>query len=287
MSDCYYDEAGCLVCPEQAAQDYLPPSIENRAVVGWNAGANSLVMLDGDLRAKFDMPLGEIGTIIGLKGDRAKPTNPALIEHGWYFQKGGSTDLVQPIERGVTIGSPITGRTADTVFEIRRIQGLVSYWKDGVKVYTSALPSAGVKVVNCCLYASGDTVPSGLPITTVIDTLVDFAAGSAGLSDDPYWFVDVVAGKSNITFMVVPPVGDPSSISMVVNFGTRPVGMWPMDTTGFTGYTYLGAASPPPEPNAGPIDLTLSYDAPAVGRWYVALDPSAVGAGYRLLVTVT
>lgn len=161
MSDCYYDDAGCLVCPEQAAQTYVPAHVERRAVLGWNAGANSIDVVDGDLHVTTDMPLGLIGTIIGLKGERAKQTIPSLIEHGWYFQKVGSADLVQPIERGVPVSSLITGRTATTLFEIRRVNGRITYWKDGAQVYASTRPSSGPKLVNCCLYASGDSAPSG------------------------------------------------------------------------------------------------------------------------------
>lgn len=161
MSDCYYDGAGCLVCPEQAAQAYVPAHVERRAVLGWNAGANSIDVVDGGLRMTTDMPLGVIGAIVGLKGERTKQTIPSLIEHGWYFQKVGSADLVQAIERGVLVGSSITGRTSTTLFEIRRVNGRITYWKDDVQVYVSAVPSTGAKLVNCCLYASGDNAPSG------------------------------------------------------------------------------------------------------------------------------
>ena len=163
MSDCYYDADRCLVCPEQTAQESVPSRVERRAVLGWNAGANSIAMVDGDLRVVTDMPLGVIGAIVGLKGGRKQPTLPSLIEHGWYFQKVGSADLVQPIERGVPVGSPIAGRTATTLFEVRRVNDRVNYLMDGVTVHASALPSAGAKVVNCCLYASGDGAPSGAP----------------------------------------------------------------------------------------------------------------------------
>lgn len=161
MSDCYYDDAGCLVCPEQAAQPFVPSRIERRAVLGWNAGANSIDVVDGDLHVVTDMPLGVVGTIIGLKDGRAKPTIPLLIEHGWYFQAAGGADLAQPIERGVPVGILLTGRTAETLFEVRRVGDKITYWRDGALVYTSERPSAGVKLVNCCLYASGDAAPSG------------------------------------------------------------------------------------------------------------------------------
>jgi len=43
-------------------------------------------------------------------------------------------------------------------FELRRVNGLVTYLKNDAAVYTSTVPSLGSKVVNSCLYASGDNV---------------------------------------------------------------------------------------------------------------------------------
>ena len=161
MSNCYYDSEGCLVCPEQQGSPYVPARIEHQVVFGWNAGANSITMLDGDMRAVLDMPLGVLGVIIGLKGGRKQQTVPALVEHGWYFQRKGGLDLVQPIERGVVIGAPITGRSAVTTFEIRRAGEKVTYHMGGALMHTSETASVGTKVVNACLYASGDGAPSG------------------------------------------------------------------------------------------------------------------------------
>lgn len=161
MSDCYYDAKGCLVCPEQAAQPGVPARVERQAVVGWNAGANSIAVLDDDLHVVFDQPPGVVGIVIGLKGSRAQQAVPSLVEHGWYFQKVGGLDLVQPIERGRVLGAPIQGRTAETKFEIRRQSGRVTYWMDGARVAVSEALSIGAKLVNCCLYASGDSAASG------------------------------------------------------------------------------------------------------------------------------
>lgn len=161
MSDCYYDGAGCLVCPEQDAQPYIPARVEQRAVLGWNAGANSIDTVDGGLHVVFTQPLGVVGVVIGLKGGRAQQVVPSQIEHGWYFQRSGGLDIVQPIERGQVLGSPITGRGADTVFELRRSDGVVTYLMGGSVVRTSSVRSEGSKVANCCIYASGDAAPGG------------------------------------------------------------------------------------------------------------------------------
>lgn len=163
MSECYYDAAGCLICPEQQAQEYIPSRLEQRAVLGWTAGANSIIELDGGLRALFTQPLGVIGIVLGLKGGRQQQTIPSQIAHGWYFQKVSGLNIAQPIERGAVVGTPFVDRADDTVFEIRRAaSGVVTYAVDGLKVWTSITRSVGPRVLNCCLFASGDTASSGV-----------------------------------------------------------------------------------------------------------------------------
>lgn len=161
MSDtgCYYDTAGCLVCPELPARPAVPAKVIRQAVTGWTAGANSAGVLDNDLHVVFTMPMDVVGVVLGLKTGRVSPTVPSLIEHGWYFQKRAGLNLAQPIERGVVVGAPLTGRAADTEFEIRRSDGHVSYLMGGTVVATSRLFSRGPKLVNTCLYVSGDAAP--------------------------------------------------------------------------------------------------------------------------------
>jgi hypothetical protein len=157
MSDCYYDSDGCLVCPEQKAQAYVPAHIDHRAVVGWNAGANSITTLDGNLHTVFNAPSDITGLIVGLKGVRSRQTLPDGIEHGWYFQALAGAHMARVIERSVGKTSAAS-YTASDVFEVRRVNGKVTYLKNGVAVYTSTSVSSGAKVVNCCLYASGDYI---------------------------------------------------------------------------------------------------------------------------------
>ena len=153
----YFDTSGCLVTPARPAIAYQPARIEQRAVTGWNAGANSIDQLDGDLHVVFAMPMGVAGVVLGLKGSRRKQTVPELIEHGFYFQSLGGTNLVQIIERGVA-KSTNAARAANDTFEIRRVGGAVTYLKNNVRIYSSSQPSRGPLVVNTCLYASGDAV---------------------------------------------------------------------------------------------------------------------------------
>jgi hypothetical protein len=158
MSDCYYDAQGCLICPEQDASPYVPAVIRQVPVLGWNAGANSITQLAGDLHCVFSMPLGTTAVVIGLKSTRQRQTLPDLIENGWYFQSLAGTDMAQVVERG-QVKTALSERVLNDTFEIRRSGGNVSYLKNGNVVYRSAVPSDGTMVVNTCMYASGDAVP--------------------------------------------------------------------------------------------------------------------------------
>lgn len=157
--DCYYDPNGCLVCPERPAQPYVPTTVEQENLLGWNAGANSIDTVDGSLHAVFGMPLRVVGVVIGLKGARTRQTVPSLIEHGFYFQQAGTLDVFQVIEMGTTRTVPMDRADGD-IFEIRRMSGSVRYLYNNDVLYVSTLASFGSKIVNACLYSSYDTVPS-------------------------------------------------------------------------------------------------------------------------------
>lgn len=152
----YKDADGCIVWPACPAVAYEPARIEQQAVLGWNAGANSITELAGDLHTVFTMP-AVAGLVIGLRSGRARQTTPDLIEHGLYFNALAGTHLVHVVERGLGATSSIVRALADT-FEIRRVAGRVTYWRNGALLYASTAVSTGAKVVNACLYASGDSV---------------------------------------------------------------------------------------------------------------------------------
>lgn len=158
--DCYYDAQGCLVCPEVPPIESVAAHYVTQAVIGWNAGANSIDQLDDDLHMTFGQPLGVSGLVIGLKGTRLKNTLPALVENGFYFQSVAAFDVWQIIENGALLTDQIPRSESDT-YEIRRVASVVTYYVNGHLVHTSVSPSYGVKLVNCCLYTSGDTAEGG------------------------------------------------------------------------------------------------------------------------------
>lgn len=152
-----YRDGDCLVTPERPAREFVPAGTEHKLIIGWDAGANSIVELGGNIHAVFTMPIGNAGVVIGFRSARARQTLPDLVEHGLFFQGLAGVDMVQVIERGRPMTALVVRAVSDT-FEIRRVAGTATYWRNSVLLYTSAAPSSGVKVVNACLYASGDNL---------------------------------------------------------------------------------------------------------------------------------
>lgn len=153
----YIDSSGCTVTPACPGAARVPAYVMRGPVLGWNAGANSIKQLDGGLRAAFTMPTDVAGVVIGLRSGRSAQTRPELIEHGFYMQSIGGVGSFTIMESGKRIGAN-RPYTAATVFTVRRADGRVTYLVDGLPIHTSAARSTGVKLLNTCLYASGDSV---------------------------------------------------------------------------------------------------------------------------------
>lgn len=182
-TDPYYDASGCLVTPEVTAVAAVPARIETRPIIGWNAGANSKTELDGDMHTVFTMPAGGAGVVIGFRSGRARNTAPDLVEHGLYFQSVAGYDMVQVCELGVA-KTLLVPRTASDTFEIRRVAGMVTYWINATLLYTSHRPSYGVKLVNACLYASGDAV--GKSASSAPFVKINFSSGTRSPVPDAF-----------------------------------------------------------------------------------------------------
>lgn len=159
LRDCVYsDENLCRTCPQIDEQPAIPPVVITSPNVGWNAGANSVAALDGNLHVAFNVSGSENGVILGFRDarDGRPPTTPTFVTHGWYFfSLHGAWAL--PFERGAQIGSPIAYNATD-LFEIRRVNSVVTYARNDVIAYTSTQPSSGLLRVMTCLYAAGDSV---------------------------------------------------------------------------------------------------------------------------------
>lgn len=155
--DCHYDARGCYVCPAIPGVPGVPGHYDIKQLIGWSAGANSQLMLDGNIHAVFPMKAGIAGCVIGFKDSRLSQTVPARISRGLYFTSSAGANFVSVRENGVQKTAAVQ-YAEDDVFEIRRVDGLVSYRHGDAVLYTSQIQSVGAVIVNACLYASGDTV---------------------------------------------------------------------------------------------------------------------------------
>lgn len=148
-------ETRCVECPEITASE---PRIGSEPIIGWNAGANSASMLDGSVHTVFTMSGQAAGVVVGFKGTRRFQTAPSTIEHGLQFMTVDGRPTYRVVERGAQKTQPAQYADGD-VFEIRRVFGDVTYYRNSNLLRTSTTRSFGPLVVNACLYASGDRVP--------------------------------------------------------------------------------------------------------------------------------
>lgn len=157
-SDCYIDSTGCTVCPPIVAIPYTPARTDTSANFGWNSGANSQAVLDGDLHVVDSVNVAPMDMYIGLKNQRAYVGMPATLNYALRFYSAGASVLYEVWEGPVMRKSAAPYVLAQP-FEIRRASNIVSYFINSVLVYTSAARSAGQLIVSLCLYSAGDALP--------------------------------------------------------------------------------------------------------------------------------
>ncbi|HGM6931341.1 TPA: hypothetical protein ACKQDF_000806 [Stenotrophomonas maltophilia] len=151
----------CKTYPEQKAEPAVPstpPRMEYLSGFDWDAGANSMVDLDGDVAMSLTMGRA-VGVVVGLC-PLGSPglIDPARVQHGLYFhQSAGGRLQACVIEAGRRV-SPIRFYGPADVWSLRRIGGTVSYVHDGDHFYTSMRSSSGQVMVGCAMYATGDFI---------------------------------------------------------------------------------------------------------------------------------
>ena len=143
-----------------------PPAPAQRAVyeadhrIGWNAGADSLDELDGDVRVVFEPNISAAGAV-GLARARQDLESLESIGHGFYFDSDPATGLPRfsIIESGMR-RSEFFPYEPGVSFEIRRegVFGQVTYLYDGGTVGISGVPLYNAVRTATVLYRAGDGV---------------------------------------------------------------------------------------------------------------------------------
>jgi len=148
-----------MPCTTVPGRPPTPATRTETPVRGWNAGANSVAMLDGEVRLFIPAPNPAVGIVIGLKSSRFAQTVPELVEFAWWFITDPvGTRLAHIGEMGERIGGFIQ-YAPDDEFTIIRCQGIVAYYRNGQLVRYSSKFSSGELVTNACMYMTGDTLP--------------------------------------------------------------------------------------------------------------------------------
>lgn len=150
--------SGCVTYPEIEAAPSRPPTRLETNNLGWNAGANSIQELDGNVRVAFD--IGHVvGVALGFVGGRGHVEDYKRLTHAFFFTQNDNGEAIYRVmELGVARTAAAAYVPNTTQFEIRRAQGAVSYWVDGTVVYRSRSASSGTILVGTSMYSTGDSV---------------------------------------------------------------------------------------------------------------------------------
>lgn len=157
-TDCYVDADGCVVCPALAGSPGRPASTITSPGYGWNAGANSVALLDGDVFVTDTLDAAPVDLFVGLKASRANVGAPATLAYGLRFFSLGGAVRVELWEAGRKVRDAVVFTLGNT-WEIRRVNGVVTYYLAGSAVRESPTPSREPVLVSACLYAAGDAIP--------------------------------------------------------------------------------------------------------------------------------
>ncbi len=159
MSDryCYFDAAGCYVCPAVAYEPEIRPHVVYDPAEGWGAGARSIDTLSGNIRVKFEVG-NAAGIVVGFSPVGSFDQDDlSTITQGFYLWEQGGVRLARVVESGTPIGIP-RARNPGDVFEIRRVGATVEYLHNNHPVRTSFNDYHGETLVGAHLYMTGDTV---------------------------------------------------------------------------------------------------------------------------------
>lgn len=151
------------VCVTYPAVEYQPavPEVPARwdieTILGWDAGANSTDIIEGDCEVTWTMGV-VAGVYVGLTEEREAVPDPGRIAHGLMFHLLGSRPHFRVVEYGEARSSDRPYSHGDE-FRIRRVRDKVAWLHNGDEIHSSLAHFMGPASVGCSLYASGDMIP--------------------------------------------------------------------------------------------------------------------------------
>lgn len=151
----------CKTYPEQRAEPEVLPSpmrVVYDNVFAWDAGANSIDELDGDVAVQLTMDRA-IGVVVGFTAGRDRDLNDLTrVSHGLYFhQSEGGRMQACAMERGRRVtAARLYDR--DDIWIVRRAGSVVEYVHNSVSFHRSQVHSTGPVLVGCAIFGSGDFI---------------------------------------------------------------------------------------------------------------------------------
>lgn len=149
-------ETVCTTYPEIDEIPAVPAWVETIAVNEWDAGANSIKELDGDVHTVFSFDAPVVGVAVGFVNHRENVHDYSRLMFGVLMSQSASgTPQFRVMEYGrfrtgfikYTLGEPI---------ELRRVQNEFSAWYNGERLLRGSQAYDGPLIVGSSLYSTGD-----------------------------------------------------------------------------------------------------------------------------------
>lgn len=149
--------------PAVQGSDAVDPQVIVNPNIGWNATARSTdtIAAGNDGYVEFEAAPSPAQIVAGF-GDASVPgdnVNPWLATHAFYLTSS-AIEVYEPAFGVMSLSTfgALATPSADRVYRIQRVSGIVRYYLDDVLVYTSTTPSTIEVYLDVSLYRAGDYV---------------------------------------------------------------------------------------------------------------------------------
>ena len=132
----------CNTIPGVVGVEGQDAYIETVLIAGWNAGANSIDVQNGDCYFTWAVNDDIVGGVAGIGPVDRSPNNYAQLTHAIQIISANGTRVCQVVERGAYKGSLVPLGSGAALY-IQRARGIVEYRVGGTRIYTSSTPSTG------------------------------------------------------------------------------------------------------------------------------------------------
>lgn len=151
-------ETTCTTYPAVDAIPHVPARTETKIVNAWDAGANSVDELDGDVRTVFSFDSKVVGVAVGFVDHRDDVQDYARLAIGVLMSQSASgVPQFRVMEYGRFRTEFIEYWLGEEI-EIRRVQGEFSVWYEDWCVFRSTQFHDSPLIVGSSLYSTGDTL---------------------------------------------------------------------------------------------------------------------------------